>query len=156
MANELSPGQIDQLRDELRAGRKLGAIKMHMDITGSSLSKAKSFVEDLQRDSNLEGHDSLTEGIQADELSDEQMDQILDQLKKGEKLAAIHLYRAHSGQNLKESLRFIDALIERMGDQLPASLLQEKKSGCAGAALVLLTVSSGAALTAAVLALRLA
>ncbi len=141
MSKSLSPGEIDQLCDELRNGRKLGAIKLYMDLTGGSLSAASDFIDRLQKDSDLEGHDSLTEGMEADELTESQRDEILDQLHQGEKLAAIQLYRAYSGKNLKESKERIESIIEHLGEELPASLASQKTGGC-GAAVLLVVASS--------------
>ena len=59
----------------------------------------------------------------------------MDKLSAGKKVAAIRLYRIHTGKTLIESRAFIEDLAEKLGLDLPAGV------GCASAVLIFFVVS---------------
>ncbi len=50
MADELTEKDIGQISDALLAGRKINAIKIYREATGSGLMEAKEFIEKLEDD----------------------------------------------------------------------------------------------------------
>jgi ribosomal protein L7/L12 len=129
---ELTDDQVAQLRYELTAGRKLAAVKLYKEWTGSSLVAAKNYVESLPTDTAVADFD---EGIET-----HQMDRILDALQQGNKLEAVKLYRESSGLNLMESKKFIEGLMKELGI--------EDRPGCGAAVLLLVVLGAGLSLAA--------
>lgn len=128
MADELTEEQVNQIRREVQAGRKLAAVKLYKDWTGSSLLTAKNNVERIQAGSEAE-----PVGF-ASGLSDDVMDEILDALQRGKKLEAIKLYKASSGKMLMESKEFVEDLMKELGIEEPGGI------GCGAAALLLISI----------------
>jgi ribosomal protein L7/L12 len=121
-AAEITDAQDNEIRDEMRAGRKLDAIKLYKDWTGSSLADARIYVDGLavHPDVSIEdigGYD-VDQGIGVG-----QIDQILDALEAGKKLDAIKIYKERSGLMLMESKKCIEDLIEELG-------IEDRASGC--------------------------
>ena len=129
MADNLTDDQVNEIRNELQAGRKLAAIKLYKGWTGSSLVAAKSYVESLPAGTGIADLGNDLEG--------DQMDEILDAIQAGKKLQAIKLYRESNGLTLMESKKFVEQLMRELGI--------EDRTGCG--AVVLLTVIAGAAVS---------
>jgi len=128
MADELTEDQVNQIRRQVQAGRKLAAVKLYKDWTGSSLLTAKNNVERIQTGSEVE-----PVGF-ASGLTDDVMDEILDALQRGKKLEAIKLYKASSGKMLMESKEFVEDLMKELGIEEPGGI------GCGTAALLLISI----------------
>lgn len=47
MPNQISDDQLGQLREEIKAGRKLTATKLYMRISGSTLPEARIFIQQV-------------------------------------------------------------------------------------------------------------
>ncbi len=124
---QLNDHQLNEIRSAA-ATSKLQAIKIYKELTGASLRESKQFVESL-------GNDKQSNGTNDNGLSDEVMDKVLDELSAGKKVAAIRLYRNHTGKTLIESRAFIEDLAEKLGLDLPAGV------GCASAVLIFFVVS---------------
>ena len=124
---QLNDHQLNEIRSAA-ATSKLQAIKIYKELTGASLRESKQFVESL-------GNDKPSNGTNDNGLSDEVMDKVLDELSAGKKVAAIRLYRNHTGKTLIESRAFIEDLAEKLGLDLPAGV------GCASAVLISFVVS---------------
>lgn len=75
-------------------------------------------------------------------LNDETRDQITQAIFAGRKIEAIKLYREATGQGLKESKDFIEALTVELREQHPDKV-PESKAGC-GPAVVLFVGCLGA------------
>ena len=75
-------------------------------------------------------------------LSTEENEAINDALLRGQKIEAIKLYREASGNDLKASKEFIDALSVKLADQDPEKYAKlAKGSGCASVILITLGLS---------------
>ncbi len=61
MADELTEKDIGQISDALLAGRKIDAIKIYREATGSGLMEAKEFIEKLEDDLREEYPDKFPE-----------------------------------------------------------------------------------------------
>ncbi|WP_372721057.1 hypothetical protein [Novipirellula sp.] len=127
MSDNLTEEQIETIRLELQAGRKLNAVKLHKQWTGSSLVAAKNYVESLPVGPQTVTWDK--------DLDGKQIDEILDAIQEGSKLKAIKLYKESTGVRLKESKVFIERLMHELGI--------EQRKGCA--ATILLFVIAGIA-----------
>ena len=123
MADELTEDQIEQIRGQLRAGRKLVAVKLCKDWTGCSLVEAKNYVESIQADSSAGSSEF------GSELESDRMDEILDAIQQGSKLNAVKLYKDSTGSSLLESKEFIERLMKELEIDDPGSAPGAK--GCA-------------------------
>lgn len=75
----------------------------------------------------------------SDQLTQQQIEEIQNALAGCKKIEAIKIYRAASGQGLKEAKDFVEALIPKLIEQDPQKfekLAAHKASGCAGAVLL--------------------
>ncbi|WP_442506399.1 hypothetical protein SH528x_005242 [Novipirellula sp. SH528] len=124
MADNLTDEQIDTIRAELHAGRKLNAVKLYKQWTGSSLVSAKNYVESLPAGPATDSWDK--------DLDGKQIDEILDAIQEGSKLKAVKLYKESTGVRLKESKEFIERLMNELGI--------EQRKGCA-ATIVLFVIA---------------
>jgi hypothetical protein len=59
MSENLTPELVQQIRAEMGAGRKIQAIKIYIDATGSTLSEAKDFVEQINDGELMPNHSVL-------------------------------------------------------------------------------------------------
>ena len=133
-----SPEQVTQLTDQqldeiraLRKESKLDAVKLYKDLTGESLAASRKFVESFGDAAPLPGS-AGDSGLDPD-----QIDLVLDEMAKGNKVAAIKLYREFSGPGLRDSKLFSERLAEELQIELP------KGVGC-GASVLLFILVSGA------------
>ena len=72
-------------------------------------------------------------------LSDDVRNQIIDALRSGQKISAIKLYREATGADLKEAKDFVEALTERLAEEMPGQF--QKPSGCVGTVLLFLVAT---------------
>jgi ribosomal protein L7/L12 len=83
----------------------------------------------------------------AKELTAEQTQRIAAALAEGRKIEAIKLYREVTGEGLKESKEFIDALVPKLVAQDPVKYAKAAQGGgCAGAVLLAAATAVAAAL----------
>jgi Ribosomal protein L7/L12 C-terminal domain. len=54
MNKPLSEGDLNEIREEIFAGRTITAIKLHRQFTGSGLKEAKDAVEEMERKLRVE------------------------------------------------------------------------------------------------------
>lgn len=130
VTNELTDDQINQLLNELKAGRKLSAVKLCKEWTGRSLLESKNFVESLATGQAC-GTNDLDSNLAVNEI-----DRILDAIQKGKKLDAIKLYKESSGLSLMESKRFVERLMSELGIK--------DQAGCTAIALAVIIAAAGA------------
>ena len=83
----------------------------------------------------------------ADELSDEQIEEISEALAGGNKIEAIKIYREATGKGLKDAKDFIDALIPKLIEQDPEKYDKIAKTGggCASMVVFALLLTGAAA-----------
>lgn len=97
---------LDQrLLDLLNDGQKLAAVKLLREETGSSLIKAKEYVEELERTQRSEGRMDA-DGPTADELDR----QLIELLRMRQKIEAVKVYRQATGAGLKDAKDYVDGL----------------------------------------------
>jgi ribosomal protein L7/L12 len=140
MGDELTDDQVHQIRLELQAGRKIEAVKLYKDWTGCSLSEAKDYVQRLPAD-HPAGTAEAANGVDAN-----QMDQILDAIRDGQKLQAVKLHKESSGSSLKESKEFVERLMKDLQIDDPASA--PAGSGCGAVILLVVVLGWGLLLNA--------
>lgn len=75
------------------------------------------------------------------ELTDQDRDAIIACLYAGQKIQAIKQYRTATGQGLKESKDFIEALETRLREETPDRFQMGQPAGC-GAGVVLIVMLS--------------
>ena len=100
-----APGPQDNLerrvRDLLAVGRKIEAIRVYREQTGTGLKEAKDAVEAIQRGVPA----PLSAGV--DESFRSELVSLLD---RGQKIEAIKLYRERTGAGLKEAKDAVEAI----------------------------------------------
>lgn len=115
-----SDEQVRQILYECEAGRKLEAVKLCKEWSGSSLLEAKRQVESLVANDGEGGETTDSD------IDDQVMDEVLEAIQNGNKLQAVKLYKQCSGASLMESKKFIERLMRELGVDDP------RRRGCAG------------------------
>ena len=103
MPDPLSSDDVLRIRAELAAGRKIEAIKLYREASGAGLAEAKRAVEALEAGRPMQQ-------VPLGSASNDDIDQIKAAVFTGEKIKAIRLYRQATGEGLKESKDFVEAL----------------------------------------------
>lgn len=122
----LDPEFVAELLQCVRAGQKIEAIRRFREATGSSLVEAKDAVEALEAGRQIARGDGPPPPAS---IAD---NEILELLRRGNKIAAIKLYRERTGDGLKDSKEAVEALGRAHGISSPQGV------GCGGAAIMLL------------------
>jgi large subunit ribosomal protein L7/L12 len=104
-------GSLDDVRQLARAGRKLEAIRLFRQLTGQGLAEAKAAVDQLAGRSSPAPRKT---GIILREVRDADIEQ---QIRCGDLLNAVALYREKNGVGLQEAR----TAVERWRDRLQAS-----------------------------------
>ncbi len=111
--DEMTPDQRSEIIAALESGKKIEAIKLYRNATGSDLADAKFFIETLQY--------ALKTGTVPEVSSDapapvrEQIDAIVQLLQDGKKIEAIKVYRQATGVGLKEAKESVEAIASERG-----------------------------------------
>lgn len=115
------------IRSLLGQGRKIEAVKLYKDQTGAGLAAAKDAVEAMQ-----------TGVVLQPETGGDLEAELLRLLGRGEKLAAVKLYKEQKGVGLADARQAVESLATKHG-------LGMQRSGCLGvlAAVVLAAVALG-------------
>ena len=121
-------GQILSLIEQ---NRKIAAIKLYREQTGSGLKEAKDAVEALALGQKIAKGSPEGDGIKPDNLES----QVLALMQSQKKIEAIKLYRTQSGVGLKEAKDAVEALAVRYG-------ISPKGVGCAGMVLLMAVIST--------------
>lgn len=95
----------------LEQGKKLEAIKLYRQRTGTGLAEAKAAIERLQRQAAMDTGDLEP--------------QLVELLARGEKIAAIRLYRSHTAASFSEAKAAVEHVAVKHG-------LAPMRSGCLG------------------------
>jgi ribosomal protein L7/L12 len=110
-------------------GHKIEAIKLYRERTGTGLKEAKDAVEAVERGEPLAlpgSHVSPGMGTDAD---------LIDLLRRGQKIEAIKLYRERTGTGLREAKEAVERLADQSGIAVP-------RAGCVGLLLLVLVPGS--------------
>ncbi|MCA9122930.1 MAG: hypothetical protein H6822_06755 [Planctomycetaceae bacterium] len=127
-----------QVSSLLAKGLKLEAVKVYREQTGSSLKDAKDAVEALQRGAKLPSPSESDADLDA---------QLLRLLGEGEKIKAVKLYRAQTGETLFDSKQAVEALAERHG-------IKVEGGGCSGVLVLSIAVLIAIAIVAGLVILQ--
>ena len=115
----MTEGSLQQLLDDIKtqiaAGDKIGAIKLYRDATGAGLAEAKEAVELIAA-----GKPPKADG-QVARPDEAAMQRIRSEITAGNPIEAIRLYRAATGLGLKESRDAVDALARELDPVAAAS-----------------------------------
>jgi len=129
---DMTPQQRREIIAALQNGRKLEAIKLYREATGSDLMEAKTFIESLQQTLTT---GRVPDGDSASSLSDEQRDRIIELLTAGQKLHAVKHYRDATGAGLKQAKDAVEAIADEHGIE------SVKTSGCGTAVFACVVVA---------------
>jgi ribosomal protein L7/L12 len=99
-----------RVRDLLRAGRKIDAIKVYRDQTATGLREAKQAVEQASGDGRLEAQIEALVRHYGLVVPDTVPDQVRALLRAGQKIEAIRVYRQAHGCQLKDAKDAVDAM----------------------------------------------
>jgi ribosomal protein L7/L12 len=108
--NASEADQFSAVRAEIRRGNKLEAIKIYRQLTGVSLAEAKSAVEALAAGQPVVvSQATLVSGMGgADKAT--LLEEVDDQIRQGNKIAAIKAYREMTGVGLAEAKAAVEAM----------------------------------------------
>jgi len=116
----------------MQTGKKIEAIKIYRQETGSGLKEAKDAVEALaagQPIARRSGESVETNGVDLNSLEG----QVLALMRDQKKIWAIKVYREQTGVGLKQAKDAVEALAAKHG-------ISPKGAGCAGMVLLLAVV----------------
>ena len=97
-----------RIEQELRAGRKIEAIKLYREFTGQGLKEAKEAVEAIER--GQKPAFSANHPSSASQPAGDLMAQIEQELRAGRKINAVKLYREAHNVGLKEAKDEVDEI----------------------------------------------
>jgi ribosomal protein L7/L12 len=134
-SDERAPQQPDSLEGQIillmQAGKKIEAIKLYRQETGSGLKEAKDAVEALgQPIARRSGESIETNGVDPTSLEG----QVLTLMRDQKKIWAIKVYREKTGVGLKQAKDAVEALAAKHGIST--------QTGCAGMVLLLVAIST--------------
>jgi ribosomal protein L7/L12 len=130
---ELSPEQLQSVRDLVTQDRKIEAIKRYRELTGTRLEAAKAAVEAMAQG----------EAAPPGALDDARLAPLVEDLYAGRKIAAVKRYRELLGTGLKEAKDAVDQLEVRLRQEHPERFTQPAGKGCARtAAMLVLAVAA--------------
>jgi ribosomal protein L7/L12 len=135
-SNVRGPEQPDSLEGRLlllmHTGKKIEAVKLYRQETGSGLKEAKNAVEAIAAGQPIaQRSGELVENIGIDPNSLE--GQVLALMRGQKEIWAIKVYREQTGVGLKKAKDAVEALAARHGIS--------KQSGCAGMVLLITAIS---------------
>ena len=114
-----------EVRSLLDQGQKIEAVKLYKDQTGVGLAAAKDAVEAMQADA-----------VPQSDIGGDLEAELLRLLGRGEKLAAVKLYKEQKGVELADAKQAVESLATKHG-------LGMQRAGCLGA-LAVVVLAAGA------------
>jgi len=136
MHTPINASQFATVRETMRAGNKIDAIKLYRDYTGAGLADAKDAVEKIDEGMSLEALIRLTSPAPVVpvnvSIQPERMAWIHEALFKGNKIEAIKMYRDGTNLGLKESKQAMDKLEAELRQQSPDKFTAKAGKGCLG------------------------
>ncbi len=133
MTRPISNEDLEPIRAAAVAGKKIEAIKLYRQASGVGLAEAKKAVEALAAGRSINA-------APMESASNDDINAIEAAVFAGEKIQAIRLYRDTTGEGLKESKDFIDALEAELRRTEPARFTAPAAKGCGVRVLWLLSV----------------
>jgi ribosomal protein L7/L12 len=119
MTNPFPTSDVDEIQRRVLAGDKIGAIKLYRERTGVGLAEAKSAIEQLQTQLRGLTAAELTWPPKALERRPIQTAAIAETLFRGEKIAAIKLYREQTQAGLAEAKRAVEEIEKNLRASAP-------------------------------------
>jgi ribosomal protein L7/L12 len=123
MTTPISNDELERIRAVAVVGQKIEAIKLYRAATGAGLAEAKQAVEALEAGRTVY---NAAKGAPSNAAAD----QIEAALFAGTKIQAIRLHRQATGQGLKESKDFIEALEVELRRTEPMRFTAPAAKGC--------------------------
>lgn len=118
-----------EIRQLLKNGQKIEAVKRYREETGEGLAEARSAVESLEQGGLVsDGH-----RVTGPDITDD----VISLLGRGEKIQAVKLYRNETGTSLKEAKAAVEGIAEKNG--MPST----SGGGCLGIIIVVISITSG-------------
>ena len=127
-----------EVRSLLEQGKKIEAVKVYKDHTGSGLKDAKDAVEALQRGGGLPRPAEADADVEAE---------VLRLLGQGEKIKAVKLYRDRTDASLFDSKQAVEEMADRHG-------ITVEGGGCSGVVVMSIVVLMAIAVVAALVILK--
>jgi ribosomal protein L7/L12 len=129
----LAPDARERIESLLREGRKIEAIKVYREASGSGLAEAKAAVEqiDAAASSNSQPATSMGSLGVGDPVV---IEEVAELVRAGRKIEAIKRYREATGLGLAESKAAVDAFESQQ--PTPTVPAVKTSSGCLGLLLV--------------------
>lgn len=136
MHTQINATQLATVRETMRAGNKIEAVKLYREYTGAGLADAKEAVEMIEEGLSLEAvhsrfspASSTSSPIPAT-LQPERANWIKEALFKGNKIEAIKLYRDGTNLGLKESKEAVEKIEDALRLQSPEKFTAKANKGC--------------------------
>lgn len=106
------PVLIEGVKKYLSEGKKINAIKYVVENKKVRLIEAKDFVEEIEKTfPSMPGYGAQTNQLKPDILRDkETMKQVIELLKKGNKIEAIKIVNTRTGIGLLEAKEFVESI----------------------------------------------
>lgn len=133
--SELTPDEKQQILEVAHTRGKVQAVKFVRGLKGYPLSECKQAVDALM---NIASGDATAIAAMDSNLSDQQLDQVLDALSDGKKIQAIKHYKEATGRSLSESKKLVEQIQKEMG-------IESSASGCASSVLLFIVLGTGLA-----------
>ena len=109
-----APDPFAQVREAVRQGRKIEAIKIYRELTGVHLKEAKEAVEAMEQQGARAGAASAPPGSASLGTSHAQLEQVRALVAQNRKIDAIKLYRELTQVGLVEAKNAVEAMMDEL------------------------------------------
>ena len=148
---QLTPDQQRQVAIEIRAGRKIQAIKLFREFTNSGLKEAKDAVEAMEAGGLPADLAPGTQGVfPAAEANAAGVDattrrQLAAMVQAGRKIEAIKIWREKTGDSLADAKTRVEQLAAQPQSfsSLEQRAAMQSKRGCMGVILIAAVLTAG-------------
>jgi ribosomal protein L7/L12 len=136
MHTQINASQFATVRETMRAGSKIEAVKLYREFTGAGLADAKEAVEMIDEGIALEAlHSRFSPAASTSTpipatINPERVNWIKEALFKGNKIEAIKLYRDGTNLGLKESKEAVEKIEDALRLQYPEKFTAKVNKGC--------------------------
>ena len=126
--------------DAIASNRKLMAIKLYKDATGSDLITAKNVIEAHISRTYEEGPNRFTGEFAGVDATEAEL--ILDEIFTQRKLDAVKRYKNATGRSLIEAKHFVEDLTERLKKECPDQFQANDGVGCGSVLFAMIAIVS--------------
>lgn len=106
----LDAAALNEVMELIRAGNKIGAIKLYRDRTGVGLANGKRAVEDLERNLSMAGDALPSGGTGMRVIDPTALGEVEGLVRQNKRIEAIKRYRQVTGLGLKEAKDAVDEI----------------------------------------------